>query len=232
MNQIENLSFSPLEETISFYTRNDFAIMNHLLVGDYENLWKYAIIAYNDNKAVLEEYNRGERNVDSDYDIKWINSLKKRIINSLNEEEKQLVISNAKSDIHNILNAMRPAKSKTPLFRTSWIDKEICLDGSFSYSREYKSLQFDIGDFIDIKIISSFSLTPYRENDDVGSKFYRYEIELEKNMPALELNQFITHNEDGEVLLPPMRCKVIDIVQTEHENCKGIIKLQYIEQLK
>ncbi len=232
MDQIDNLSFSPLEESISFYTRNDFAIMNHLLVGNYKNLWKYALAAYNDNKAVLDEYLRGERTIDNDYDIKWVNSLKSRILNDLNEDEKQLVLNNAKNDIYNILKAMYPAKNDMYLYRTSWIDKGVCKDNHFPYSREYKSLHFGVGNLIDIKIISSFSLTPYREDDDVGSQFYRYEMEIQKNTPVLELNKFITHNEEGEVLLPPMRCKVIDIAQTEHKNCKGIIKLQYIEQLK
>ena len=35
---MDNILFTPLEETISFYTRNDFAVINHLLAGNLEAL--------------------------------------------------------------------------------------------------------------------------------------------------------------------------------------------------
>lgn len=229
---MDNLSFSALEETISFYTRNDFAIMNHLLVGDYGGLWKYAEIAYNDNQAIINEYESGTRTVSSDYEIKWLNCLKKRIISGLDAKAKQMIIKNAKRDISNILNAMYPSGTDLHLFRTAWIDRKDTLENNFAYSREYKSLIFDVGDILKIKSISSYSLTPYREEDDVGSDFYRYEIFVSKGKPILELDQFISHNEDGEVLLPPMKCRVIDIGKSTNEKCSGIVKLEYMEPLE
>ena len=78
---MENIFFTPLEETISFYTRNDYAIINRFLTGNFDALWRDALIAYEDNRGILEEYEKGIRNVDSDYDIKWQNSLKKRLLN-------------------------------------------------------------------------------------------------------------------------------------------------------
>ena len=47
----------------------------------------------------------------------------------------------------------------------------------------------------------------------------------------LELDQFECHNEDGEVLLPPMKCKVRNIRHSDNEKCKGIIELELLEQL-
>ena len=85
---------------------------------------------------------------------------------------------------------------------------------------------------IEVKIISSYSLTPYREDDDVGSNFFRYELHVPLGLPILELNQFVTHNEDGEVLLPPMMCRVTDIRSCEHSNCKGIVNIEYIQPLQ
>ena len=61
--------FTPIEETISFYTRNDFAIMNHLLIGNLYDIWKFALLAYDDNRAIIEEYKSGVRSIDNDYDI-------------------------------------------------------------------------------------------------------------------------------------------------------------------
>lgn len=51
---MNELTFSPIEETVSFYTRNDFAILNNLLLGRYDELWKYAAIAYQDNRVLLK----------------------------------------------------------------------------------------------------------------------------------------------------------------------------------
>lgn len=223
----DNLFFTPIEETISFYTRNDFAIMNHLLIGNYDDLWKYALIAYNDNHGILNEYMQGMRTVNSDYDIKWINCLQKRLLTSLDDTAKKNIITNAKNDINNILSAMRPTNKPILLYRTAWIDNQYAEENVFAYSREYKALQFGVGSVLEIKTITSCSLTPYREADDVGSNFYRYKIHVPCGLPVLELDQFMTHNEDGEVLLPPMKCNVTGIRGTDIKHCKGIVDLEY-----
>lgn len=228
---MDNILFTPLEETISFYTRNDFAVMNHLLVGNFDALWKYAQIAYEDNRAILAEYKKGERSVDSDYDIKWQNSLKQRLLDSLDNAAKEMIIKNAESDIANILKAVYPAPKDMLLYRTAWIDREYAATNRFPYSREYKALPFEVSSILEIKIISSYSLTPYREDDDVGSDFFRYELRVPCGTPILELDQFVTHNEAGEVLLPPMVCKVSGIRSSEYPICKGIIELEYIKPL-
>lgn len=228
---MDKLSFTPIEETISFYTRNDFAIMNHLLVGNFDDLWQYAMLAYGDNRGIIEEYETGVRSIHSDYDIKWLNALKKRLLNGLDDTAKETILKNAKEDIANILNAMYPAKGDMLLYRTAWIDRKITKENEHAYSREYKSLPLEVGNIFEVKTISSFSLAPYRENDNVGSDFYRYEIHVLSGMPILELDQFITHNEDGEVLLPPMRCKVVSIRDAQNPKCKGIIDLEYAGSL-
>ncbi len=229
---MDDIFFTPLEETISFYTRNDFAIINRFLTGNFDALWKDAIIAYEDNRGILEEYEKGIRSVGSDYDIKWQNSLKKRLLNHLDDAAKDKIIKNAKNDISNILGAVYPSKKDMLLYRTAWIDREYAVKNSFPYSREYKALSFGVGSILEIKMISSYSLMPYREDDDVGSDFFRYEMRVSCGMPILELDSFATHNEEGEVLLPPMVCKVVNIRFSEHSACKGIIELEYIRPLK
>lgn len=227
----DNLSFTPLEETISFYTRNDFAIINSLLIDNKEELWKMALLAYQDNQGILNEYEKGIRSITSDYDIKWIHSLKKRLIYNLDEKSQEKIIRNAQNDIHLLLNAMYGSGKDLTLYRTAWIDPKITLNSNYPYSREYNSLSLSINSCLEIQTISSCSLTPYREEEDVGSNFYRYEIFVPKNNPILELDPFITHNEDGEILLPPMQCKVTDIRPISNSRCRGIINLTYIKPL-
>lgn len=86
---MDDRTFSALEETISFYTRNDFAIINSLLVGNMDDLWKSALIAYNDNKGIIEEYKNGQRQIKSEYDIKWLKILNKRLISVLDKSTKE-----------------------------------------------------------------------------------------------------------------------------------------------
>ncbi len=227
---MEKLSFTPLEETISFYTRNDFSIINSLLTNQYEKLFKNAQIAYNDNAGILEEYQKGIRKIKSDYDLKWINSLKKRIINDIDENAKKIIIENATNDINIILNSMYPSTKPLTLYRTSWIDSRYCDENSYSFSREYKSISMDIGDIVEIKGITSFSLTPYRENDHIINPFYRYELTIPIGTSILELDQFITCNEQGEVLLPPMKFKLKKICKSNNAKCKGILLIEYIKK--
>lgn len=231
MDNIGSLSFTPMEKAISFYTRNDFAILNDLLLGHWESLWENARLAYQDNQGIIDEYENGVRTVNSDYDRKWLNCLKERLFDDLDDEAKRRVIDTAKSDIAQILSAMVPAEDELLLFRTAWIDGKQDVPGAYAYSTQYKSLVFSPGSTIDIEIISSCSMTPYREDEDVGSDFYRYEIHVPAGNNILPLDPFITHNEDGEVLLPPMRCRVKDIRGGAGGRCRGVIALEYLEQL-
>lgn len=230
---MDSAVFSAIEETISFYTRNDFAIMNSLLVGNMEDLWNYARIAYEDNRCIIREYENGERTIDGDYDVKWLKILRKRLMDELDDETRARIIRTAETDIRNILGAMVPASGEMLLYRTAWVDKAYEREAVYPYSRQYKAMEFCENDVLEIRMISSASLTPYREDEDVGSDFYRYEITVPEKLPVLELDGFVCHNEDGEVLLPPMKCRVTEICPGDHgtARCRGIIRLEYVEPL-
>lgn len=227
--------FSEIEETISFYTRNDFAIINCLLADDMDDLWNSARVAYNDNKAILKEFEDGVREITSSYDRKWIHILQGRLIekldDELDDEAKEKIIKNAKNDISNIFSAMSPAGEALKLYRTAWVTNSIETDHVYPYAHQHQSLLLETGTVTEIKIISSTSLTPYREDDEIACDYYRYEILVPKNGLVLKLDQFECHNEEGEVLLPPMKCKVNNIHPSGKKRCRGIIELEYIERL-
>lgn len=223
--------FSAIEETISFYTRNDFAIINCLLADYMDDLWNSALVAYNDNRAILKEYEEGVRKITSSYDKKWIQILQNRLIEKLDGETKEKIIKIAHNDISNIFNAMIPAGETLKLYRTAWDANRIETDHVYPYAHQYQSLLLEVGTVTEIHIISSTSLTPYREDDEIDCDFYRYEIVVPKNGLVLKLDQFECHNEEGEVLLPPMKCKVNNIHESDKKRCRGIIELEYIERL-
>ena len=200
-----------IEETIFFYTRNDYLIINNLLCGNMNRLWQVTEIVNNDSKGVLKEYKNGERTLDK-------NSLKRyqgRIYEKLDDEVKAKILKTAKNDISNILNAMKPTNHQIVLHRN------VKIDDALSHC--------NLNDIVEFKIISSTSITPSDPNYD----FYRYKITVPKNEPVLELDQFdyFIRNEDGEILLPPMKCRIKNIRNNDKGNCKGTIELEYLEKL-
>lgn len=205
-----------LEETIFFYTRNNYLIINNLLCGNMNHLWEVAEIVNNDSKGMLKEHEDGVRTLDS----KIIKRYQNRIYEKLDDEAKAKILTIAKDDIANILNAMKPTRKKIVLYRTIW------------HVRIGDILPcYNVNDIVEFKIISSTSCTPYRE--DAGHDFYRYEITVPPNGSILELDQFdrFVRNEEGEVLLPPVKCKVKNVRNNDNEKCRGIIELEYIEKL-
>jgi hypothetical protein len=200
-----------LEETIFFYTRNDYLIINNLLCGNMNRLWQVAEIANNDSKGVLKEHEDGERTLDK----KSFERYQNRIYKKLDNEAKAKILKIARDDISNILSAMKPTKNEIVLYRNVRIDDVLP--------------NYNLNDIVEFKIISSTSTVP--SNPDYN--FYRYEITIPKNGFVLELDQFdsFVRNEDGEILLPPMKCRVKNTRTSNDENCKGIIELEYLEKL-
>ena len=200
-----------LEETIFFYTRNDYLIVNNLLCGDMNRLWQVAEIVNNDSKSVLKEHEGGERTLDR----KSVERYQNRIYDKLDDETKIKILKIARDDISNIISAMKPTKNKIILYRDVRIDDVL--------------LHYNINDIVEFKIISSTSTVP----SDPDYDFYRHEITIPKNGFILELDQFdsFVRNEDSEILLPPMKCKVKNTRNSNNENCKGIIELEYLEKL-
>lgn len=200
-----------IEETIFFYTRNDYLIINNLLCGNMNRLWQVAEIVNNDSKGVLKEYKNGERTLDK----KSLKRYQGRIYEKLDDEVKAKILKTAKNDISNILNAMKPTNHQIVLHRN------VKIDDALSHC--------NLNDIVEFKIISSTSITPSDPNYD----FYRYKITVPKNEPVLELDQFdyFIRNEDGEILLPPMKCRIKNIRNNDKGNCKRTIELEYLEKL-
>lgn len=199
-----------LEETIFFYTRNDYLIVNNLLCGNMNRLWQVAEIVNNDSRGVLKEYKSGEQTLDK----KSVERYQNRIYEKLDDEAKIKILKIARNDISNILSAMKPTKNKIVLYRNVKSDDVMP--------------RYNINDIVEFKIISSTSTVPSNPDYD----FYRYEITIPKNGFILELDQFdsFVRNEDGEILLPPMKCKVKN-TRNNNKNCKGIIELEYLEKM-
>lgn len=214
-----------LEETLYFYTRNDYIIINNLLGGNTDFMWEVANIVIKDNIDVLREHYNGERPPFDDKTIAW---LKGRIWEKLDNQAKAEILEIAKRDIMNILNAMKPTKNDITLYRIIIIDE----DGS---RRPYtKSLRHHIGQVVEFKCFSSSCIHPgYEETtgeeEETGYAFYRYEISIPKNGYVLELYPICR---EDEVILPPMKCRITNIRRDSgNEKCREVVELEYMERL-
>lgn len=180
------------------------------------HLWEVAEIVNHESINMLKEHEDGIRTLD----IKSISRYQNRIYDKLDEKAKAIILTIAEKDISIIISSMKPAENSMILYRTVW------------YARIGDVMKcYKVEDIVEFTIISSTSITPYRE--DAGLDFYRCEITVPKNGLVLELDEFncFVRNEDGEVLLPPMKCKVNNIRKSDNENCIGIIELEYIETI-
>ncbi|MFA6730435.1 MAG: hypothetical protein WCR95_05520 [Eubacteriales bacterium] len=210
-----------IETTIYFYTRNDAFIVNNILCGNMDFLWENIKPLLDDNNGILKEHENGLR---PPLDDITINRLQSRIYGELDEAAKKKILKTAWDDIHNITRAMEPAKSNVKLYRTV-----ITVDND---PRPYINLLGNCKkeDMIEFKNISSTSAAPgWGENS--GHGFYRYKISVPKNFPILELDRFKCRNEEGEILLPPMKCRISAIYNDLSEKCRGVFDLDLIESV-
>jgi len=206
-----------LEESVFFYTRNSYLIINSLLCGRNDQFWDVCRHANKDSVAIIEEFKTGVRKPD----LVCLNRHQSRVFKDLTPDVKHKLIKTATSDADNLLGSMAPIEADTLYYR-SVIDWKI----SESYNEE------QVGESITFPNITSVSKRPYREDEE--RKFYRYEIMLPKGYKRLDLDIFdeSVRNEEGEVLLPPCVYEVTSVQKNVSDNCKGIIKLKCLSEVK
>ena len=227
-----------LEETIYFWLRSDYHILSNLLRGKMNNLWKGAEISNENTKWMLEAFEDGRVSLDEKEIVRY----KNRVYEKLDDEAKADIIKIAKIDIANILNAMKPTKKEMLLYRTIYCERE----GHYNFHYDIKD--YDIDDIVEFKFISSTAIAPFLEdkvddnvpysewlNENLEREFYRHEIIVPENGFVLALDEHEEYSqrwwENGEALLPPMKCRVKNMREGKNEKCKGIIEFEYLERL-
>ena len=223
-----------LEETLYFWLRSDYHILGNLLRGKMDNLWKSAEISKENGKWMLNAFEEGKLTLDEKEIVRY----KNRQYEKLDDEAKANVIKIAKIDIANILGAMKPTKKEMLLYRTA--------KGDIKY---HNYPNYAVEDIVEFKHISSTATAPFMEKkfepdapfaDELNAQierdeFYRFEITVPENGSILELEDYEFYTKDwwekGEVLLPPMKCRVKNLRTSDNEKCKGIVEFEYLERL-
>ena len=228
-----------LDETIYFWLRSDDNILCNLLRGKMKLLWEFAERANANSKAMLSEFENGERTLEEKEIVRY----KNRSYETLDDEAKENIIKIAKIDIANLLGEMKPIKNEMLLYQTLW----------YATLVKHNALpRYDVGDIVEFKGFTSGYTAPYMENEDeqifgnyelsvvndeqTGSKdFYRYEITVPENGYAMQLDDYEEYSknwwEKGEIILPPMKCRVKNLRDSDNPKCKGIIEFEYLERL-
>lgn len=205
------------EESIDFYCGNNYLLINNLMWGKFDKI-DWAIDAIDtDATAVMKEADtmgvEKRWGVSKEEGEQIYDRYKRRIAGSRIEK-----LERAYRDIKNINEAMSPLSKPTKVYRNVPIKylSQNCKEG-----QEMENLAF-----------SSTSLQIHDTKYHGSNEFFRYEIDLPKNFPALILSEWGVGNEKDEVILPPFRFEVLGIKQGDSENCKQIIQVQPIELIK
>ncbi|MCL2170883.1 MAG: hypothetical protein FWB71_01920 [Defluviitaleaceae bacterium] len=205
---------SSLDDTLYFYCRNDYWIINNLLCGNMDLLWENIRFVIDDNIGVLKEAEQGIR---PPFDDEQIARLKNRIFGDLDDAAKARIIEIARADIANILGAMAAAKNELTLHRTVLIH---------DFAPYTKTIAHNIGDEIDFANILSTSKTP-GWGEDANCDFFAYIITIPPGGMILDLDNH-WHNEPGEVLLPPGKFCITDILPGKNPRCRGAIYMRSV----
>ena len=207
------------EESLFFYARNDYLIINNLLLGNVERAIKGYKLAYEDGRGMVREaleVGVGERwGVSKEKGQEIFDWYEKRYPDELNKEVIETALKRALNDFHNILNCMSPLSEDMVLNR--------------NISVEYALNEYKIGQKIKLKTVLSTSVNIYEESFWGPKTFLRYVLNIPKGTPAIkmwEAPEYI-RNEEDEVLLPPLEVKV-KTIREGYGDCQKIIELNFV----
>ena len=211
------------EESLFFYARNDYLIINNLLVDNVEKAIGGYKLAYQDGHAMMKEA------LDVGFDKRWgvskeqgqeiFDWYKKRYPAILDEQTIQTAIERAFDDFKNIVDCMSLSTDNMVLYR--------------NINTEHALKDYIIGQKIELKTLLSTSINIYEKSFWGQKTFERYILNIPKGTPMVimsTLPQYIT-NEADEVLLPPMEVEIKN-VKDGYGNCQKIVELNFVKLIK
>ena len=208
-----------ITESIYFYTRADYLIVNALLWGNKEKIDNCIEKVYNNNKGMIKEAQDitpekrfGMQKEDAQ---KVFESYLRRTPKNFDQEAKIKMIEIALNDIKNLKNAMKPAEKEMTLYRN--VEKEDCIKKEMLYKN------------VDLLGLTSTSTTGQEIEYGKGEKrkaTYQYKILVSPRTPILQLEN--DDSDENEVILPPMKYNVLSVKESED---KTEIELEPIEVL-
>ncbi len=210
------------KESIDFYCGNDYLLINNLMWGKFDKVdWAINIID-TDAIGVLKEADaigvEKRWGVSKEEGERIYAAYKHRIVGTINNTSRLEKLKRAYNDIKNIRSAMSPLSEPITVYRNVSIKY---LPQNCEKGQDMKNLAF-----------SSTSLQKHDAKYHGSNEFFRYEIILPKNFPALILSEYGIGNEKDEAILPPFKFDILSIKQGDSENCKQIIQVQPTELIE
>ena len=211
-----------IEESICFYTRNDYLLINDLLWGNSDNIEKVIKIIVENSKACMKEaeeigienrWRGGPERCHALYE-----AYQKRTPKDLTANAKTKLIVQAKNDIENLFAAMQPCKTQMLLYRNLRL-KDI---QEYRINQPLKTLGF-----------SSCSKEKYNKPYGKDHQFIRFNIHIPENTLMLDLDNYPDwNNEQGEVLLPPFTARTERVFKSETPDCLYEVELTLLKTHK
>ena len=212
------------KEALNFYQRSHYLIVNNLLCQKFDTLVPKMIGVVNDNdkgmiKEALEQGKAKRFCTDEEWGARIFNAYVRRTTDGLSPKEIKKHIQIAAQDVREINAAMKPTDRDLIVFR------KVHLPDHFNSCR--------VGEEKEISCFSSTTLDPnkYEAGDDV----VLYKIKVPKGTPVIRvdlLDETLANEYFGwepqnekEVLLPPLRCKISKVDSCSKEKVKGQVDM-------
>ena len=201
-------------ESLFFYTRNDYLIVNNLMMGNNNKLADYIAVVNSDYKAMIEEMkaNPAKRLGLEDLNLakEIYDAYKRRLTQTL---DSHTAIQQAYEDIDNLKSILKETKQEITLYRNIR-SKHL---SEFNETNDYLYNAFASCSSLPTDIVYS-----YGDDEDI---FIQLIIHVPSNTPLIDIDTMpeFVKNEEGEVILPPFKAKINNIIKMNEENCKAKI---------
>ncbi|MBR4270729.1 MAG: hypothetical protein IKQ31_03540 [Clostridia bacterium] len=202
-------------ESLFFYTRNDYLIVNNLLLDNLANIEHLMQVVNQDYEWMIEEMKNDpakrlglEKSLAEEV-YKWYQQRYQTKIDVDN------TLSRAKEDIKNLQKLCVPTSQKKVLYRN------------------IKSTH--LSDFENKKVYNypAFASCLNKSTDVIYSygpkdKYIELVINVPQEFPIIDLDklpEFVT-NEEGEVILPPFSATIKSIKKSNQPKCVAVVELE------
>lgn len=208
------------KESLFFYARNDYLIINNLLVDNVEKATEGYKLAYQDGRGMIQEaldVGVGKRwGVSGELGQEIFDWYQKRYPDALNEQMIQAALERAASDFQNIMSCMSPSNENMVLYR--------------NISTEHALKNYVLGQKVKFQTLLSTSVNVYEKSFWGQKAFERYVLRIPKGTPLIKMStlpKYIT-NEEDEIILPPLEMEIKN-AKEGHGDCQKIVEMDFVK---
>ncbi len=201
-------------ESVFFYTRNDYLIVNNLLINNLDNIANLMEVVNKDYGGMLAEMKEdpskrlGLEKELAEAVYKWYQQRYQTTI------DVKKTLERARDDIKNLQKLLKPAEQAMTLYRNI---------KSKHFGDFENKTQYNYQGLASCLKASSDIIYSYGPKD----KYLQLKINIPKGFPIIDIDKMpkFVQNEEGEVILSPFTATIKSIKKSNQPKCDWCIEL-------